>query len=838
MSDNTNLTNAVNKLVEQLKKQYGESSGAAGGSRSKNGFSNFNSSLSDASGSLDDLRKELEDAADSAKHSGKSYSELVKIIAKGSDNLGKRTAELGDAYKKHREDLVKTGKFFEAFHDSSIFKKVKGTTHLGKTIQTVQDMHNEAEIAHKHLREYGRTTQKFNVKRLSDITNSEHKKLAVEALRELHPKIDLKQRASDLKASHPNLNSAERLELARTNVLKEFDDAAAGSKNLSENLAVAGGTASKLAKGFGVLTTVAFGVTEIFKAVEETVQAFQASMEKGITGSVGTFFDLQKSSIALGVSYSELSQGLHENYNLVARSGVGGVIDLQKNNRFNLLKTEGTSQAANAATLGIAQNAYLAGVNPANSNAMQKAIDGQIDQYRTLKAITGESIAALAKQTAAVLNSSDSIDLMSGMTKEQRFQYGQDILAEQTRLQTLGMTNQAALQVIDTMNALAKQKPADKLQEAIKFRAIAQSQYGISAADAQKASMVILKGEAAGADAAAAMSRVSKIISGKHNAAQLNIDQNVGGALADQAMYDQLGPVGGMIDKYASLNLNRGLSKDQIAARKQDQQAATGTTDVLSGLDRINSTLSNPILHSIENLGKTVVAAILLTKFSGAVGKIAGRFFGGGGSAALEGAEGVVAGGAAEGAGALGLGALAAGAGSLLGGGIGGAATTWGANKIMDAAGVKQHSLWRVFGDAGAGAAGGALVGSVVPVFGTALGAAGGAAYGLGKGLWDYFSSDSPAAPGGSTSAVLNAPGSVSSDVAGTSVGGNSPQNVLMDIRTGINKLVDISQKHLNIAIDMSNDDGTGTKSTASTVNSNNITNPIPTAAMFTGMIY
>lgn len=530
-------------------------------------------------------------------------------------------------------------------------------------------------------------------------------------------------------------------------------------------------------KKLGETATITAGLAKLgsaAKAVGSQIANFNIAQVPASFGSV------QKASIRMGMSFDDTVKFMQENKRLLATYG-GDMNDTMEQTKIGFAKFGYTMAQAADMMPDVTNAAISGGVDISKGENLNKFIDQSMESFKRVSGIVNMTAKEYFALNADLLNSQDITDQLIGMDQERAQAEKEDILKTRDHYVAMGLSAQAANDLLKAQKAQQNAPVREKALGAAKAQTLAM-QLGIDPKEAARLGELMKKNRSN--DETAEMTAIQQKM-GVAEKQQLQDAQDTGGTAAyqaKQAMFQQLSTpetAAGMASGVEALKQKRaGMSKTDEQALAAGQ-AATGSKTVADAGNIINSASSligNEFTKAIW--GATTALAGLAIQALGA----------GGGKGLIQGAKGAwdigkklmtgagAAGGEAAGMGmgakylaGVGGGAKLA-AGLAKGGvmGLGGMALDYGGDKLKESGHEKLGAAASIGGDALSYAGTGALIGSVIPGLGTAIGGAIGGVIGTGVGLYrnggELFAS-SPDAPKSDAKSAVAEPVTAKSNI-------------------------------------------------------------------------
>jgi hypothetical protein len=591
------LSRVISELSRQVANLASSVEGGHSGSRSRPGSTG---------GGRAAPKSDMGDTSKSIKELNAGLKEVDKTLDKlnrGATDVAHSHKDLYTAQNSLIKGIVSGGKKSEAQQQKlveAIDKAIKSQSILGNSMsnsaKSLDQLNEITEKTGEFLHVYAELLKKSNTQSLSSIADADKLR---DALLKMQKEMDL---------------GAEINEMIRKKefsaAAKKIDDDAKSAVNVRNEI-------KKTANQFNVLTNVTGGLKTAFSKAADVVGAGFLKEASTLSGSVGLviagakeaykqfkdtassgfggeFFNLSKTAIGLGISLEALTKITKENMTQIGRMGLDGFNKSLKDSQIQLMQLGLTTEEAAKTRAVMNENAMLTGVDVTNKKALNKSTQEQIGVYETLRATTGESIETIANQTKAIINSNDSMKIMSSMTRQQRVGMLQSINMERARLTAMGLSNEAAMKIVNTVNAMANEKTVSRVEQANKLQA-AGAAVGMDSSATDKISSILMKSKGSRTDEdKKLLADYAKEYNKKSGAMQgdgADLGKQIVGDYADE----MAGHIKDLGDDMSAANMDRGLNKDQIDANKAmgriPKVVAEGISKIESGLQLIQSPL-------------------------------------------------------------------------------------------------------------------------------------------------------------------------------------------------------------------------------------------------------
>lgn len=252
---------------------------------------------------------------------------------------------------------------------------------------------------------------------------------------------------------------------------------------------VAGYASSKLAQ----LATVG-GTVEAFRNFgHAAMDVYKQLSEFNISNIPGSFIDVQKASISMGMSFEETVKFMQENKRVLAASGkTVGEFAGQFKGTFEKF---GYTMAQGAAIVGPTLEAAIAsGVNVRNGDELNKYMDKSMESFKSISGIVNMTAAEYAKQNAQMLESDDVQTQLLGLSKEQGVAYADNLVALKNNYIQQGLSADMAAELVKAQQAQKHQAVKDQLRNAA-MQQLRGQMAGMSQQDTARMSYLSLRGK-------------------------------------------------------------------------------------------------------------------------------------------------------------------------------------------------------------------------------------------------------------------------------------------------------------------------------------------------------
>lgn len=448
--------------------------------------------------------------------------------------------------------------------------------------------------------------------------------------------------------------------------------------------------------------------TAAFKiAKDKIVKAYEEIQDFNIAQIPATYFEVNKASIDLGLSFKDTVKLMDENKRVLAIYGPQKFTSAMSDMSKSFRKYGYTMEQAADMVGPTVESAISAGINIRDPGQLNSFADNMMNQFQKVSGMVKISAQEFAHLNKQLFTSEGTFDTMLGMDVQRRQAYAQDLVQLRTKYVAQGLEIQQAQELVKAQQEQQRGRLKDRNEDAAKLMTAAQVA-GLGSDAAMEAFRLATKGRRTADEDARLTELAGQINQGIETATNQGYGASGTGAMGDilNDLRLDLQPSGAM-SQMQKAGSQIQVAKEAGAQVNPDEQkrasdAAKGNESVAQlgqAVNKVSAVINNAFLGSIVASSVALVAfGYQLTKVSALMGgpkgivstitDIAKGFLGKG---KLPGTGGTVA-GAAEGAA---TGAAAGAAEGAATGGIRGAAS-----RVLGAGG---GVLGKVAGIAGVG---------------------------------------------------------------------------------------------------------------------------------------
>ena len=272
----------------------------------------------------------------------------------------------------------------------------------------------------------------------NDLTADEAKKFA-EALG---------KHTADASNHLEKFTSSLKIQMAKTKVVEGSLDAFAKSLNI---------TNISIMALFGVLAKGMWGLWNQFRAI-------------AAGGMAGHWEEIVGQSIKLGISSEKLTEIFKQNASTVALVGGHEFTDRLNKAQNGLVELGlGLEEAAQGAN-GFHKNAIESGIDPRNTNAINKSMQEQTKAFAKLRSLTGVTAEEFNNLNQQLLENADNQTLMLRIAPQERAARFNELQGLRQEFVQRGLSAQAAQNMMNVMNQFQKNKLKDRLEGAARMQ--------------------------------------------------------------------------------------------------------------------------------------------------------------------------------------------------------------------------------------------------------------------------------------------------------------------------------------------------------------------------------
>jgi hypothetical protein len=481
----------------------------------------------------------------------------------------------------------------------------------------------------------------------------------------------------------------------------------------------------------GELTTYAGTVAALKKTADALLAVLTEASGFNIAHIAASFMDVQKQSIAMGMSFEEASKFMQDNKRVMGIYGADSFKSLRGGfetafNEFGYTFKQGADMIAPAMEAAISS-----GVNVRDSNALNDHMRKTMDSFSKLAGLVNISAAEYASLNSELLGSDDVMKNMLGMTAEQSQAYADSLTLQRDELYNRGISLQLAQEVIKAQEAEKRAKVRDKFEGGAKLMA-QMGLLGFSAEEQMRAFTLATKGRKLTDAETEEYNKLKERVGLQREVAVENAPEggHVYSILAGIEATMPTSEIETSIQSMLGLSVSA-KAKSDIKDDEADRSALDSKPNQnVMYLTEIRETITSILTNTLATAAGLAAVSIGALAYSSTIAS-----------------KSLLALGGVGGAGSLlsGLGKM--GGGLLLKGGLGAVALGGATGVMMNGYDSKTDSgLLHVLSQAGMGAVSGAGAGAMFGgLHGAGIGAGIGLVTGLGKGIYDVYSS--PASP-------------------------------------------------------------------------------------------
>lgn len=603
----SDLSRAIHQLNDKI-------DGLGGGGHSRPGSTSGGRASKTEQVETKATNKELRKLGDTIDATEKA----IRNLRRGIGNTDTSMQHLFDVQTRATKGLIRNEALSEEATKNlvkQINNSIKGHSFLGESMinagNKVKYLEQKLHETGTFLAQYTDTLKQTNTESLASIADAQELRKVIQKLNkemtlsdEIQEMINKNEFARAAKAIDNEAKNANAIRTSIKRTSTSFNQMNTVSKGLRSSLskasdAIGGAFIKDIATMGGAVALIVGGAKQAYKQYWDTASA----------GFGGAFIQLSKTAIGLGISLESLTAITKENMHLVGRMGLRGFTDSLKASQQGLMQLGLTTEQAAKASAALTENAFLSGVDVKDRKALTAASRQQIDAYENMRAVTGESIEALAAQTKAIMTDNESIKIMASLNKQQRVNMMQSINLERQRLVTMGLTNEAAMGVIKSFQTLQNMKTTDRVEAGNNIMASG-SALGLDPDESAKAAKIMQGGRSALKDPENMkfMEDYARKVAAKQDS--LKGSSNINSQLLGDYSESLTASMQPMIDGMRQGNLDRGMTPEQVEANKQLGHVPAVIAEGSAKIETLMRALESPLTKIM--IGVFGIGALLL----------------------------------------------------------------------------------------------------------------------------------------------------------------------------------------------------------------------------------
>ena len=255
------------------------------------------------------------------------------------------------------------------------------------------------------------------------------------------------------------------------------------------------GITNHLAAHLGELATLTGTIASLKKSASDAAAVFKEMMSFNIAQLPATYWQVQKASVEMGMTFEETTKYLAENKRMFAMYGTDAHAAF-RSNLEDTLNAYGYTFKQGAEMVGPAIEAAIgSSINVRDANALDKFIGNTVKSFEQISAVVDLSVGEYAKLNSELFNSGDAMQNMVGMTQAQTLQYANSLEMQRNQLVLDGLSLQHAQDLIKAQEAQKRAKVMDKYKTAA-MNMVQMQALGFSPDESKRAYDLEVKGRA------------------------------------------------------------------------------------------------------------------------------------------------------------------------------------------------------------------------------------------------------------------------------------------------------------------------------------------------------
>lgn len=340
-------------------------------------------------------------------------------------------------------------------------------------------------------------------------------------------------------------------------------------------------------------------------------QQFRAIAAAGMSHH---FQEIVTSSIKLGISSEKLTEMFKQNSLTLLKVGSADFIERINKAQNGLVELGlGLEEAANAAN-GFHKNAIAAGVDPKNTNAVNKSMEQQTAAFAKLRAVTGVTAEEFNSLNAQILSNVENQTLSLRLAPEERHARFQELVGLQQEFAQRGLNAQAANQMMQAMQSFSKNRLKDRLEGAARMQQLG-GMLGMGAEGARAGELMRKRKRSASEEA-----ELAGISGNLKGALEQFGNQGMGFENAADVMEDNMGNAAkGLLDASIQLKLASdsmmGIKDGEVDKAVDASKLNPNTQAVIKAQDIATNALKTPLWLLVGSVGGILALMIKSAKF-------------------------------------------------------------------------------------------------------------------------------------------------------------------------------------------------------------------------------
>jgi len=287
-------------------------------------------------------------------------------------------------------------------------------------------------------------------------------------------------------------------------------------------------------------------ISNFSKAAEKTKDLYREIVDFNVAQIPASFMHVQKQSVKLGMSFKDAVKYLDENKRALGLYGQDAFAKMTGQFRDTFTKFGYNMEQASEIVAPAFESAIASGVNIRDSNAMNEYMNKTMESFKNISGIVSITAKEYARLNAELLSSQDSQAFILGMDKERGAAYADQLIALRDNYVQLGLSTQAAQELVKQQQAQKREKVTTRVREAAKGMVLAQ-QAGMSPEEAQEYFKLAIKGRSATPEETKRLQQLStRIAESSEQAQQQAYDTSLGAGMAMQTVAEKLAPEGAL----------------------------------------------------------------------------------------------------------------------------------------------------------------------------------------------------------------------------------------------------------------------------------------------------
>ena len=320
--------------------------------------------------------------------------------------------------------------------------------------------------------------------------------------------------------------------------------------------------------------------------------------------------DIVGSSLRLGISSEKLTEIMKNNAFTLIKVGGRGFIDRIEKAQDGLMKLGLNAEQAATGAAEFHKTAIDSGIDAKNTDAVNKSIEQQTRAFRQLRAVTGATIEEFNNLNRQILDSTTNQELSLRLAPSERAARHQELLAINQELVQRGLSQQAAVGMIQAMQGFQKNKLTDRLEARARYTQLG-GILGMNAEGARAGELAMKRNRTKdedlefmklNANLKGGLSQLGENGMGQENLADM-LEENMG--TAAKTMLDA------SVQFKQAIDAQLGITSAEASSAGEASELSEGQKAIAKAQDKLENALKTPLWSLVGIAGGI---AVLLAK--------------------------------------------------------------------------------------------------------------------------------------------------------------------------------------------------------------------------------